>query len=189
MRLGLAALALATPLVLTGCDQASGPQRYAADFLVIHGETGTVNRGPIDPVYEPLLDRLGIEFEVGFQLNTPVLEALPQYEIRTDFPEGGDFHTFSGPRLSDVLALADIRGDTLRITAIDGYQRDVDLERIRQFNVVLAVEMDGRALPLGGFGPAMLVWPRQTDEALFGMPDDDWVWGVLAMEALETPQN
>ena len=28
----------------------------------------------------------------------------------------------------------------------------------------------------------MLVWPRQTDPALMGMPDDDWVWGVFSLE-------
>ena len=42
--------------------------------------------------------------------------------------------------------------------------------------------MDGTGLPLGGFGPAMLVWPRQDDPALAGQSDDDWIWSVFAIE-------
>ena len=35
----------------------------------------------------------------------------------------------------------------------------------------------------------MLVWPRGSDPALAGMSDDDWVFGIFAIEALADPED
>ena len=47
---------------------------------------------------------------------------------------------------------------------------------------ILAIRMEGDALNVGGFGPAMIVWPRDTDRELAEMDDADWVWGVFSIE-------
>ena len=56
------------------------------------------------------------------------------------------------------------------------------MERINRHDMILAIRMDGMPLAMGGFGPAMLVWPRGTDPSLADMNDDDWSWGVIAIE-------
>lgn len=170
-------------LGLTGCQAAtSGSDEASGDILTVYGEIGNVDRGPVDPVTEPLFDTFGIEFDAACLFNWASLKHIDQRTIETDFPAGGAVHRFSGPLLRDVLVIADARGDQLIVTALDGYQREIALDRVRDHDVILALEMDGRPLPLGGFGPAMLVWPRGSDPELAGISDDDWLWGVFAIE-------
>ncbi|SDM64904.1 molybdopterin-dependent oxidoreductase [Maricaulis salignorans] len=170
--LGVAACQPPTP----GSDEASG------DILTVYGEIGTVDRGPVDPVTEPLFGAFGMEFDAACLFNWASLTTLEQHLIETDFPLGGPVRRFSGPLLRDVLAIANPRGDRLIVTALDGYQREIELDRVLQHDVILALRMDGQPLGIGGFGPAMLVWPRGSDPALADMPDDDWLWGVFAIE-------
>ncbi len=171
---GLAACQGPTP----GSDEASG------NILTIYGEIGTVDRGPVDPVTEPLFGAFGMEFEAASLFNWTSLNAIEQHSIASDFPAGGPVRRFSGPLLRDVIDIADPRGDTLVVTALDGYQREISLARIVDHDVILALRMDGQPLGVGGYGPAMLVWPRGSDPALDGMPDDDWLWGVFAVEVV-----
>ena len=89
---------------------------------------------------------------------------------------------FSGPLLRDVLGLVRPREEEIVVTALDGYQRSLARMTLDVHDVILAIRVDGDPIPLGGFGPAMIVWPRAQDQALTGMPDDDWVWGVFAIE-------
>ncbi len=91
--------------------------------------------------------------------------------------------------MRDVLAIANPYGDRLIVTALDGYQREINIDRIRQHDVILALRMDGQALGIGGFGPAMLVWPRGSDAALANMPDDDWLWGVFAIQVVTASEE
>lgn len=177
----MAALALG----LTACQgPASGSDEASGDILTVYGEIGTVDRGPVDPVTEPLFGAFGMDFEAACLFNWASLNRLDQHLIETDFPMDGPVRQFSGPLLRDVLDIADLRGDTLIVTALDGYQREISVARVRQHDVILALWMDGQALGIGGFGPAMLVWPRGSDPALADISDDDWLWGVFAIEVV-----
>ena len=162
--------------------QAPGGDEASGDILTIYGKIGTVDRGPVDPVDEPLFNAFGMEFDAACRFNWASLRGLDQHSIETDFPLGGPARRFSGPLLRDVIDIADPRGDTLIATALDGYQRAISLARVRDHDVILALQMDGQPLGIGGYGPAMLVWPRASDPALADMPDDDWLWGVFAVE-------
>lgn len=177
--LGITACQAPTP----GSDEASG------DILTVYGEIGTVDRGPVDPDTEPLFAAFGMEFESACLFNWASLNGLEQHVIETDFPAGGPVRRFSGPLLRDVLAITDPHGDTLIATALDGYQREIDLARVRQHDVILALQMNGQPLGIGGFGPSMLVWPRGSDPALADMSDDDWLWGVFAVEVVTGVQE
>ena len=113
------------------------------------------------------------------------LSGLPQYAIETDFPVGAAQRRFSGPRLSDVLAASGATGAGARLTAADGYQVEVSAQMIARHEPLLATHSNGVPLAVGGLGPAMLVWPRGRDRVLDDMNDDQWPWGVFAVEALE----
>lgn len=176
-------LLAALMLGLSACQPMdTGGREASGDILTVYGEIGTVDRGPVDPVTEPLFRTFGIEFDAACLFNWASLKRLDQHVVETDYPAGGPMRSFSGPLLRDVLDIADVRGDMLTVTALDGYQREISMERLREHDVILALEMDGRPMPLGGFGPAMLVWPRGSDPELAGMADDDWLWGVFAIE-------
>ena len=157
-----------------------------ADIITLFGDVSQVDRGEMDPVTEPVFASYGLDFQAAMGLSRDSLLALEQYEITADFPAGEAIRTFSGPRLQDVLDLAQAGRGSVTLTALDGYQRTLDRDRIDRHGVLLAIGMDGTGLPLGGYGPAMLVWPRQDDPALSGQSDDDWIWGVFAIEVGET---
>ncbi|WP_203290875.1 molybdopterin-dependent oxidoreductase [Maricaulis parjimensis] len=172
---------------LAGCgarDAApfDGPLDAGADVVTLFGDVRLADRGAVDAETEPLFTNFGMQFEAAMGLSRESLLALPQHEVQVDYPAGAAFHGFSGPLLRDVLALAGSGEGDVIVTALDGYQRTIERSRVETHDVILAVSMDDNGLPLGGFGPAMLVWPRAQDPALQGMPDDDWVWGVFAIE-------
>ncbi|GJL96237.1 MAG: hypothetical protein DHS20C06_00540 [Hyphobacterium sp.] len=175
------AASILAALSLAAC---SGDPDFAegGDLVTLYGDISTVDRGPVDAVTEPLFRAYGIEFDAACVMPFASLADMDQHTIRVAYPMGGEMRTFSGPLLRDVLAVAGPEGDTLTITALDGYQRDIELARINDHDVILAIRMDGQALNIGGFGPAMIVWPRESDDALAGTDDSDWVWGVFAIE-------
>jgi len=179
----IAALAAALALAACGQNDESPRPDHSGGMLTIYGEIGVVDRGAVDHEVEPLFAAFDIHFSAAFVFRYAALKSLPQYEIRTDFPAGSDRRLFSGPLLRDVLAIAQVRGDTIRVTALDGYQREIEMSRIEAHDVIFAIDYGGRPMDLGGFAPGMIVWPRASDPALADMPDDDWVWGVFTLEA------
>jgi len=162
----------------------SGETEFAAggDLVTIHGAIGTVDRGPVNPTLEPLFSAYGIEFDTACVMPFASLADMAQHTVRVAYPEGSETRSFSGPLLRDVMAVASPVGSTMTVTALDGYQREIDISRINDHDVILAIRMDGDELNIGGFGPTMIVWPRDTDDALAGTDDSDWVWGVFSIE-------
>lgn len=178
-------------LALVACSPARGGRADAPSgaVLTLYGDIETVDRGPSQGALEPLFFAYGIEFGSACVFSTASLAALDQHEIRADFPLGGDERRFSGPLLRDVLAIAGPQGTHLTVTALDGYQRTIPLALVRDHDVILAIRADGDWLGIGGYGPALLVWPRGTDPDLAGQNDDDWVWGVFAIESVSPDET
>ena len=169
----------ATALVSCGARDA-GP---SGNIVTIYGDIRTVDRGPSQGALEPLFFAYGIEFDAACVLTFASLDLMDQRTVRVSFPQDGEERRFSGPLLRDVLSVADIQGQQLTFTALDGYQRTIAANRIANHDVILAIRVDGEVLGLGGYGPAMVVWPRDSDPALADMNDADWVWGVFAIES------
>lgn len=175
----IAVLAAAVSLAACGGnpDFAEG-----GDIVTIHGQIGTVDRGPVNAELEPLFRAYGIDFDAACVMPFASLADMDQRTVRVAYPLGSETRSFSGPLLRDVLEIADPQGETLTVTALDGYQRDIPMDMILEHDVILAIRMEGDALNLGGFGPAMIVWPRDSDDALADTDDSDWVWGVFSIE-------
>jgi len=167
-------------LCVTACSGQAGSGE-AGDVLAVHGAIGVVDRGPVDPQLEPLYAMLGEEFQTAYGFTLSQLEALQQHSVETDYPAGAGRHIFTGPLVRDVLAVTSAEGHMLVVTALDGYQREIAMERVLNHDVILALTLDGEPLGFGGFGPTMLVWPRLADPQLAGLPDDDWVWGIVSI--------
>ena len=169
---------------LAACQPADETNRVGPDLVTLHGPLGQYDRGAMQAAEEPMFASYGVAFERALGLTASDLAAFETLTLDTDFPAGGDTHSFTGPLLRDVLAYAGVNDRSIRVTALDGYQRDVSADRYQAHDVILALFQDGRPMGIGGRGPAMLVWPRGTDPALTGMNDDDWVFGVFVIEVL-----
>ena len=78
----------------------------------------------------------------------------------------------------DVLAAAGAEGEMVTVQAMDGYAVEVPLAGDGRKGAVVALERDGKALGIGGFGPTQIVFPRAERADLEDMPDDWWIWQI-----------
>jgi hypothetical protein len=172
-RLALAP-ALAAALAVSTPAAAEGPV-----LVTVTGAVENANRGPMDPTRDKLFEFIGAEFDAAHELDHQALRALPQRSVQADFPMGGDVTTFTGPTFADLLDAAGARGDTVWVQALDGYAIEVAAADLTGQDAILAIEIDGVPLGIGGKGPAMVAFPRAEREDLAGMNDDWWIWQVF----------
>lgn len=167
--------------ILTAC---SPPAIEAGDGPVL--VTVFSPGGEASPPREGLFASYGIGIgQRAHFLDADALAGLAHHDIRADFPVGTTPRVFSGPRLSDLMSAIGAGDAGARLTAFDGYQVEVTTEMIARHQPIIATHVDGEALAVGGLGPVILVWPRQSDDRLEAMNDDLWPWGVFAIETLE----
>jgi hypothetical protein len=87
------------------------------------------------------------------------LEGLPQHHIRTATPWHAGKPTFSGPLLRDILKAAGAQGQTLRMTALNDYRVDLPADDADRFDVIVARQIDGRAMSVREKGPLFVMYP------------------------------
>ena len=169
----LIAFAFAATLAAGAPALAEGPV-----LLTVTGEITETNRGPVDPDEDKLFIFNDVSFEKAKEFDLAALEKLPQAVVHADFPKGGAETEFSGPLLADVLAAAGAEGEMVTVRAMDGYAVEVPLDEMVAKGAVVALERDGKALGIGGFGPTQIVFPRAERADLKDMPDDWWIWQI-----------
>ena len=125
-----------------------------------------------------------IAFENGRAFDYAALRALGMHEVTATDPATGATGVYSGPLLSAVMADAGASDKSAWVTALDGYAAEISPALIAERAPILAIDMNGAPLDLGGFGPAMVVF----DKAGLG-PDlakdlaDKEVWAVFYIRA------
>ena len=154
----------------------------AADAPVLVTVTGAVenaNRGPVDPDRDKIFVFTNNDFDKAHAFTLEALKALPQTPVRTDFPKGGAVTEFTGPSFEALLEAAGASGDTVTVQALDGYAVELARDELTGNGAILALEMGGEALDIGGMGPAMVAFPRAERAELADMTDDNWVWQIF----------
>lgn len=138
----------------------SRPPRGPA-MLTITGAIGRSNRGPRDPVRDQMMFKQKLDFTRAFALDFDTVAALPARTIRPTLEYDAKPHALRGPLLVDVLALAGVRTDAtaqVLLRAVDGYAAAVPMARLRAWNYLVATELDGQPMALGGLGPLWAVY-------------------------------
>lgn len=111
-----------------------------------------------------------------------MLEALPQASITTstDWTEG--VHVFTGPLARDVLAAAGVSGETVDAGALNDYHLAFPASDFEDWDVVLAMTMDGKVLSVRDKGPLWIVYPRD-DHPELQLPEINsrWVWQLESL--------
>jgi hypothetical protein len=99
-------------------------------------------------------------------LDMRVLQALPQKMFTTQTPWDQKPVTFSGPLLRDVLQLVKANGQQIRAVALNDYRVKLPISDAREHDVVIAVQMNGQAIPVRTKGPLFIVYPFDAKKEL-----------------------
>lgn len=180
----LFAAALAVTL-LSVAGSAAAQEEGGPVVLTVTGAVDRTNRPPMDPFEDILFNVLNESFDQAFTFTRADLAAMPQVEVTAEYPNWPRAVTVTGPRLLDVLTMAGSRGDKVVVQAIDGYQVEFDAENVTR-DFVLALEMDGAPLDLGGRGPVWLAFPAESFEGQDNETDSQLPWAVFHVKVLAT---
>ncbi len=102
----------------------------------------------------------------GAAFDLAMLEKLPQRTFSTMTPWEKQPITFTGPLLRDVLNAAKASGTTLKAVALNDYQTSIPLEDAAKFDVIVAHQMNGAAIPVRTKGPLFIVYPFDSKAEL-----------------------
>jgi hypothetical protein len=100
------------------------------------------------------------------EFDLAMLEKMPQHRFTTMTPWDKQPITFTGPLLRDVLAAAKATGSTIKAAALNDYQTSIPLEDADKFDVILAHQINGKAIPVKTKGPLFIVYPYDTKPEL-----------------------
>jgi len=184
--LGTAALAGLVPAVgAAAAEQA----RKGPGLLTVSGLIGKSNRGPVDPAFDQLMVKHGVKFDKAYVIDAEALHRLPVVRIRATLEYDAKMHSLAGPLLASVLESVGVpsAGDLmLGLRAVDGYVVPVSMANVRSYRMIVATEMDGKPLALGGLGPQWAVYEADTLAAFKDKPLKERFalcpWGLYSIE-------
>ncbi len=108
----------------------------------------------------------GANGPVKITFDQAALDALPQQTITTGTPWYEGKRSFSGPLLQALVEKAGVKGQTLRVVALNDYAATLPYADLGQFGVVLASRIDGKLLSVRDKGPLFVMYPFDSSEAL-----------------------
>ncbi|HET9642214.1 MAG TPA: molybdopterin-dependent oxidoreductase [Burkholderiaceae bacterium] len=160
----LAAASATTVLPLISAHAEVRPAS-GAGILTISGAISRSNRGPLDPLLDPLLANQGVKFDKALVLDAAALLKLPAVKIQPVIYDEKP-RELAGPLVTTVVEQAGVALHpevSLTLKAIDGYTVDLTLRDMRRIKMIVATHMNGQPLTLGGFGPLWGVY--EADKA------------------------
>lgn len=100
------------------------------------------------------------------EFDLAMLQKLPQQSFTTMTPWDKLPIKFTGPLLRDVLAAAKASGQTMVAVALNDYQTRIPMEDAQKFDVIVAYQMNGEAIPVKTKGPLFIVYPFDSKPEL-----------------------
>ena len=161
-------------------------------ILTITGAIKRHNRGALDPAFDQLLAKHQVKFSEAYGVDLPLLASMPAVTIKPTTEYDSRQHALSGPLLTDVLehvGAPGAGGTQIVIHAVDGYAVMTTLDKVRAYRFIVATQMDGKPLPLGGVGPLWATYDADNIAELSGKPLKDRFelspWGLYHMQVIE----
>lgn len=195
---------LASALTLAGALPASGAwatEKKQGDgigrgpvLLTVSGDVGRVNRQALDPALDQMAAKHGVSFDKAFALTAFALRRLPAVTIKPTLEYDQKPHALSGPLLTTVLQTAGVSLNKdlhLGLRAVDGYNVSIGLADVVAYRMIVALQIDGQALPLGGLGPQWAVYDADRLAAFKDKPLSERFqlcpWGLYHIHVSDTP--
>ena len=155
----------------------------APHILTVIGVISNSNRVAFDPFHDAFLKFHEKTFEKAFAFDRPALKALPQVSIKSRAADWPRSVTAKGPRLKDVMDVAGVlRNSRITLFALDGYAAVLESTERADRDWVIAIEVDGQPLGIGGRGPTWLLHDT-GDGAITADAEANWVWSIFLIEA------
>ncbi len=106
-----------------------------------------------------------------------------EIETYTSFTDGPQ--VFAGPTLRSLLDAVEATGRRLNATAINGYFVEIPVAHADDYNVILAVEMNGRFMRIRDKGPIWVIYPLSEEETAQKPFDNEMIWQLNQIEVIE----
>jgi len=168
---------------------AADPARKGPGLLTISGAIGKSNRGPVDPALDQLLVKHGVKFDKAYVFDSEALLRLPSVRIKATLEYDAKLHSLAGPLLTSVLEAAGVPTTsevTIALRAVDGYVVPLSMANARAYRMIVATEIDGAPLSLGGLGPQWAIYEADTLAAFKDKPLKERFalcpWGLYSIE-------
>jgi hypothetical protein len=168
---------------------AKGAPAAGPGLLTVTGAITRSNRGPLDPALDQMMAKQGIRFDKAFVFDAAALQRLPAVQIRPTLEYDAKPHTLKGPLLGSVMQAVGVPVRVpvqLGLRAIDGYRVGVSLADANAWRMIVATEIDGRPLALGGLGPQWAVYDADALAAFRDKPLKERFglcpWGLYHIE-------
>lgn len=88
-----------------------------------------------------------------------MLDSLGLTDLTTATPYTDGKPTFRGVIMSKVLDAVGATGKVLTAAAVNGYQIELDVDEMRRYPILIALEQDGKPLRLRDRGPLWVILP------------------------------
>lgn len=185
----LAAGAAAAALLPGVAGSANAPANLRAPaLLTVTGAIGKGNRPAFDPVLDQLMAKQKLTFSQAHAFDFAALRALPAVTIRPTLEYDNRQHALRGPLIETVLKAAGVTADNVKLAmrAIDGYAPTITLADARRQRFIVATELDGKPMPLGGLGPLWAVYDADKVPEMAAKPVSERFalcpWGLFHID-------
>ncbi|WKL17111.1 Twin-arginine translocation pathway signal [Comamonas testosteroni] len=161
--------------------------------LTISGPGVQANRGKPQAVADRMLIIHGYQFDAAWSCGMDALNSLEQQTLRTTLEYDEAEHSLQGPLLEQVLQAAGVdvgqamaRGLQLTLQGIDGYRSQMPLAQAVRWRMVIATQLDGVPLAMGGVGPLWAIFAAHEIPELGQLPVKQRfaaaVWGLYHLQ-------
>lgn len=112
-----------------------------------------------------------------------MLESLGLSDLTTATPYTDGKPTFRGVIVSKVLDAVGATGQKLTAAAVNGYQIELDVDEMRRYPILMALEQDGEPLRLRDRGPLWVILPSdQYPELAADTQNFKSIWQLKSLD-------
>ncbi|MDQ7735051.1 molybdopterin-dependent oxidoreductase [Halomonas sp. SpR1] len=123
-----------------------------------------VPEGPVILVVSGKIGLPNVGNEAHF--DKAMLEALGQHETITRTPWYDGMTRFSGPLGRAILEAAGAEGESIRVVALNEYAATIPVSDFENYDVIFAMQANGKALRVRDQGPLFVIYPFDTHPEL-----------------------
>lgn len=139
---------------------------------------------PLGPVILLVSGNIGVtNTPEGAAFDRQMLIDLGQTEVRTSTPWTDGVQVFEGVLARTVVERVEAEGATVKAAALNDYTVEVPLEDFLNYDVLLAMNMNGEEMRVSDKGPIWIVYPRDDVPELHNrLLHDRWVWQLKSLQ-------